>query len=595
MCGIIGEISREKPIDVEVFNKSRDLMYHRGPDGCGTEVLSENKVALGHRRLSIIDLSENGRQPMSNEDGSIWITFNGEIYNFPLLKKQLINLGHSFKSDSDTEVIVHGYEEWGMEGILSRLNGMFAFGLWDQNSQTLYIARDRFGIKPLYYYKNNSGLIFSSELKGIVGNKDVPRELDFSSVNDFFVYRFIPAPKSIWKNIFKLEPATYITYKPKEHTLFKKKYWEIETGGRYLKENEFLEAFWNQLNQSVDEHLISDVPVGIFLSGGYDSTTLTHLTHKQGHHLNSFSIGFKGWKKSEHYFARQVANQLQTKHHEAILSPDHLEVLPRLSYYYDEPLGGSSFLPTYLVSKFARENNIKVVLGGDGGDELLGGYRWHKAVLQNLNRLKQLKSLLSFGLSKNGAVDIENLVAGYYNKMSWADYNYLDANQLFNGNIPQNELPNDYWLYRKIVNPNLSALKNLQIIDYKTFMVDVVLTKVDRASMANSVEVRVPFLDYKLNELIMSLEEKVYFKPQTFKYPLKHELEKHFSDEIVNKPKSGFGSPLHKKHTGFFINSIRENKKLMEMLDLKIFNGLTGNNRKLWALYIFSNWVNEWL
>ena len=336
MCGIVGHLKIAESINPQLFDQMRDTLQHRGPDGSGTQILNNNKIALGHRRLSIIDLSNFGKQPMCNEDATIWLTFNGEIYNFEKIRTELQEKGHIFISKTDSEVLVHGYEEWGVEELLSKLNGMFAFAIWDQKEQKLVAARDRFGIKPFYFYHDSKQFIFASELKAIIMEPSVKREVDFSSVSDFLVYRFIPSPKSIYENIKKLPPAHYLIYDFANSTYKTVKYWKLESKNERLNSySEIVEKCEALLMTSIKEHLVSDVPIGIFLSGGYDSSSIVHYMSKLGYPVKSFTIGFENWGESEHEYARIISEKYFTSHYERILPPTLGSHISDLVYYYD--------------------------------------------------------------------------------------------------------------------------------------------------------------------------------------------------------------------------------------------------------------------
>jgi len=591
MCGIVGQVNIAEHINEKVFNSMRDTLQHRGPDGAGTEFLRDGKVALGHRRLSIIDLSEAGKQPMSNEDGSVWVTFNGEIYNFQVIRAELEKKGHHFKSHTDTEILVHGYEEWGTE-LLHRIKGMYAFAIWDDQRKKLFIARDRFGIKPVYYFYDQSRFIFASEIKGIIADNSVSRELDYSAVLDFLVYRFIPSPKSIWKNIKKLPPAHFLEFSVQDNTLNIEKYWDISTAQNKVEEKEIVEKTDHLLQQSIKEHLVSDVPIGVFLSGGFDSSTLVYYMHKLGYPTQSFSIGFEGWGQSEHRYAKMVADQYQTKHYEYIIKEsENIDNTEELMFYYDEPLGGSSFLPTYTVSKLASQE-VKVIMAGDGGDEVFAGYNWYKSIIDTYRRKRALFKI------KDRLNDTPYLLNAYYQAMSWAGFDYQSANQLFNDVFSESPIPEKHWLYRKNFDDKNGSLKALQLLDYHTFMPEVILNKVDRASMANSLEVRVPFLDHELTEMMMSLDEGQYYKKGKNKHILFEVIKNYFPKEILYKPKKGFGAPL---------GSVQEFAKMREvilgglLLQHQIINQSqiedylkTKQVMKLWAVYILEMWYREW-
>lgn len=587
MCGIIGEISQNE-IDSSHFKSMLNTLSHRGPDGEGIEYLYENRVALGHRRLSIIDLTEKGKQPMTNEDNSVWLTFNGEIYNFQQLKKELNAAGHQFKSTSDSEVLVHGYEHWGIDVLLDKISGMFAFAIWDEKLGKLFLARDRFGIKPLYYYHNSSHFIFSSELKAIHASKNVNLELDFSSVFDYFVYRYVPSPKSIYKHTYKLPPAHYLTFDPKSSDLKIYRYWELETAEDISNQDDINGTVKQLLNESINSHLVSDVPVGVLLSGGYDSSALVQFMSQMSYPISTYTIGFEKWSKSEHEFARLIAQKYNTDHHEHLIKDVVPENFDHLMYHYDEPLGGTSFLPTFKVSELASKH-VKVVLGGDGGDEIFAGYKWHYKISESLsspfNRIKNLKS--------------DWLLRQYFSQMSWSGFNYKEVNRLFHNVLNGKDVPDDLWLYRKYDNSKLPPIKRLQLLDISTFLPEVVLTKVDRASMSQSLEVRVPYLDHRIAEYFFHLQSDLYYDSSVKKKLLFDQIKDNLPAEILSKPKQGFGAPAANSEivSEYFRNINKLKIVEHKLVDATIISDYVNRNQapKLWAIFLFDNWYKKWL
>lgn len=593
MCGIIGEFSIKSKIDYHLFESMRDTLFHRGPDGSGAAYFLDDRVALGHRRLSIVDLSENGSQPMSNEDKTVWITFNGEIYNYQSLRKILEQNGHLFKSTSDTEVIIHGYEEWGIK-ILQKLEGMFAFCIWDDSNRSFFLARDRFGIKPLYYYKDEERFIFSSELKGILRNPKVEKRLNVHSLTDFLVYRFVPSPRSIWKSIMKLEPGQYLTYTVNDGIKLGK-YWSLTSGDETPGEQVVGEQTESLLRDAIKSHMISDVPVGVLLSGGFDSSLVTSMMTEVSENIRSFSIGFDRWDKSEHVHARIAAQHFGTEHSEEILKEAAISNLHKLSYYFDEPLGGSSFIPTYMVSRLAS-SKVKVVLSGDGGDELFAGYTWHRKInkLYYESGLKQRIKRAITGRSNY-------LLNTYFDLMSWSGYRYDDMSQLLNGDlidVEQNGQDN-LWLYKKYLNNKFGPVRTFQLLDFHSFLPEVVLTKVDRASMANSLEVRVPFLDTSVVSYVMNLSENVVFNPSVNKTILNYILKKRLPSSLLKKPKQGFGAPVRQVSSFVDEVDILYNSKIItdRIVERKYVERLIEINdqRRLWPLFILAHWGNTWL
>ena len=587
MCGIVGYLKHNGPVDIDQFNVMRDALKHRGPDGANTKVLDRRQVVLGHRRLSIIDLSEKGAQPMGNEDGSIWLTYNGEIYNFQELRRNLLQAGHVFRSETDSEVLIHGYEEWGMESLLGKLKGMFAFALWDANKQILLAARDRMGIKPFYYYQDGDQFIFASEIKAILKSPATDSSLDITAMTDFLVYRFIPSPKTIFRNVRKLSPAHFLKYDFRTAKLQTNPYWELSSEAKvHGSYREVLEKTQALMSTSIREHLISDVPVGVFLSGGYDSSTLVHYMSEFGYPTKSFSIGFAGWERTEHEDARMVAEKYRTEHHEEVLPSDLGQELSRYMYHYDEPIGGTSFLPTFAVSELASKD-VKVVVGGDGGDEVFAGYNWYYRIM---DRKQSLKSKINGFLRGS-----RSLLAAYHQEMTWSGFSYREMRELFNDHPDLRFTPSDLWIYEKYDRPDWPDLKRLQHLDIKTFMPEVICTKVDRASMAFSLEVRVPFLDHELMEFVFSLDPSVYYQPGVKKRLLHDIMKPHFPPEILAKKKQGFGAPVRRRmeFSEALINGSLVRKELISADVVKRYRE-KNQWRKIWALYILENWYRCW-
>ncbi len=610
MCGIIGEIS-SKQIDVNKFIRMRDELFHRGPDDAGLYVNESGNVALGHRRLTIIDLSAAGRQPMSNETGDVWLTFNGEIYNYKELRDEL-GKDHIFKSKSDSEVIIHAYEQWGID-CLKKLRGMFAFGIWDEKASKLLLARDRIGIKPLYYYLKDKRFIFSSELKGIIKDEGIERKIDPTALKHYFVYRYVPAPRSIWQNMYKLPPAHYLVYENSKCSI--QEYWDPGSGNDASEEESIAKEIRDLLEDSVSHHLISDVPVGTLLSGGLDSSTITAIGSKHKEDLLTYSIGFESEEHSELPYSRSVTDRLKVKNTEKILSSSEIpHLLEKVLYHYDEPLGDSSIFPTFLLMETVSKE-VKVALSGDGGDEVFAGYNWYSAFFfykrfeglswffktvyfvllkipdrfttRAVNRLKRnLKPFSMNGLERYRAImaprfeedEISGLFAESY-------YRKIDSDEGV----------------EKYAQNDLTRVKDLQLLDMRTFLVDDILAKVDRASMANSLEVRVPFLDHHIVEYVMSLDPDIIFKNSEKKYLLKKVAGSLLPWDIIHRNKKGFSAPIDK--FGLIDNNIRlledpytvkDGILKQEAIDKLICSGKKADRAKLWLLVLFELWYRKW-
>ena len=389
------------------------------------------------RRLAFLDLSPEGHQPMANSAGNIYLTFNGEIYNYLELKATLTGLGYHFKTSTDTEVLLYGYEEWGT-GILKRLKGMFGFAIWDERKRTLLLARDRFGIKPLYYQLNNEGIVFGSELKAVVSDPECNPEVDWSSVCDYLVYRFVPSPKTIWKNISKLPPAHFLVWSEGEDPVIEE-YWKLGNSKLELSEKEAVERFDTMLEESVRIHVRSDVQVGAFLSGGYDSSAIVYYLSRIRYPTNTFSIGFENWKGTEDHFAKTVANHFQYPNFSQVLDSGSLDLVADLVHFYDEPIADISIIPTYLVSQLAAQKN-KGVLSGEGADELLVGYDWTKAI----------------GLLNDRKLSDSEMIERYARAMAMGRFDRKEINNCLNPDLLDGNLPHPDWFYKKHFRNDLS-------------------------------------------------------------------------------------------------------------------------------------------
>lgn len=592
MCGILAQVCNRQPIDERIFLRMRDTLAHRGPDDADTWTSSDGMVALGHRRLAIIDLSKLGRQPLSNEDGTIWLSYNGEIYNFQELRSTLESNGHRFRSHTDSEVIVHAYEEWG-ESCVNRFLGMFAFVIWDDGRQLLFGARDRLGVKPLHFHISESGFICASEIKAIVEHPDVPRILDQSAICDYLTYRYIPSPKTIWKSVRKLPPAHTFTYR--NGTLRTRRYWTLEQGDTVIPKTDAVEQLAELLEDSVKIRLISDVPLGVFLSGGLDSSAIAWQMGRIADRVDSFTIGFGNGEKDETSDAAQMAEHLKTNHHAEILSESELENLSTLLWYFDEPFGASSMCPTFLVSRIARRN-VTVALSGDGGDEALAGYNWYDSLLGiKPNFLRQWMYT-----QKRRWQPAKERLAERYRQTTTPRFQRNQLHQLFS--VPLTHLEDDeLWFFEQAIRPDLNGVKQLQWLDTHTFLPEESLTKVDRASMANSLEVRSPFLDHRLFEWTFSLDEAVYFGGIK-KHLLKELLKHHLPERTIDKPKRGFSAPVN-----LYWNDVRCNQVLREsravadgLLNSKFMDNLIHQRddrairAQRWLLTVFELWYRKW-
>lgn len=563
MCGIAGFAG---PKNDEVLHAMADAIRHRGPDGEGYYSCSTNGISLAHRRLSITDIA-GGHQPMWNEDQSVAIVFNGEIYNHMELRSELLRKGHIFKSDhSDTEVIVHGYEEWGAD-LLHRLNGMFAFCIYDSTRKCLFFARDRFGKKPLYYASFNQNLVFASELKALLIHPQVKKEIDPVSLQKYFGYGFIPAPYSLYRNIFKLPGGHYMFYDLATAQTKISKYWQFRVAPdrSYEKssDEELALELRTLLTDAVKRRMVADVPVGVFLSGGIDSSTVLACA-VQGENtdrIKTFSIGFHEKEFDESDIARNIANCFKSDHAEEIFGIDSArEVADQVLSMLDEPMGDSSILPTYLLSRFARQS-VTVALGGDGGDELFAGYAPFRAlkaaqiysdllpkevrdfILSQVNRLPASESYLSLDFKLKRTLQGLRYPPSVWNPAWLAPLKPEEMTELMNIPVEWDELYSDAidaWQ-----SSDADDLIGRAIEFYgKFYLQDGVLTKVDRASMMVGLEVRAPFLDNSVVEFALRLPSNLKYRGGTSKYLLKKAMKDILPDSLLYRPKKGFGIPL---------------------------------------------------
>jgi asparagine synthase (glutamine-hydrolysing) len=618
MCGIAGFVETQLTIGEEekhaILDRMCQVIRHRGPDDQG--IMVKEGVSLGMRRLSIIDLS-GGHQPISGEDGRVTIVFNGEIYNFQELKRNLEARGHQFKTNSDTETIVHAYEEYGSKCV-DHLRGMFGFAIWDDRERSLFIARDRVGKKPLYYTLTPTGtLVFGSEMKSLLEHPEVERDINPVAIDAYLTFGYVPDPLSIFRNVHKLPPGHYLTFINGQVSI--KQYWDFQYE---LAPHRSIEEYMEELDTLIDEavkiRLISEVPLGAFLSGGVDSSTVVgYMARHMDQPVKTFSIGFHEDSFNELKYARVAAKHFGTEHHEFIVTPDICQIIDELAWHFDEPFNDSSALPTYMVSKLARDY-VTVVLSGDGGDELFAGYTRY-VIDKKRSGFSKLPSFIRKGLMQpisrhlpHGAwgrnfinnisldsldryIDSVSVFTGL-NKTSL--YN-RDFTSLLNGDNYAHNLFREYAMQPKTGEP----LDSLLYLDSKTYLPGDILTKVDRMSMAVSLEARVPLLDHKLIEFVTRIPASLKMKNLETKHIFKRVVRGTVPDEILDRPKQGFGVPIQQWINEQLRDRIREtlaeprtqqrgyvNQAYVNQLLTEHERGRRDHSNALWTLLMLELW-----
>jgi asparagine synthase (glutamine-hydrolysing) len=618
MCGICGKvyIDRSRRIEDDEITAMRDTMVSRGPDAGGNHL--DRYAGLGHRRLSIIDLAASV-QPMSNEDGTVWIVFNGEIYNFAELRSDLLARGHRFRTAGDTEVIIHLYEEFGEECV-TRLRGMFAFAIWDSRSDSLFIARDRIGIKPVYYALDQHAFLFGSELKALLADERFweTREMDLDAVHSYLSFLSVPDPVCIYRGVRKLPAGHTLTLRDGKVAL--RRYWNVT----FQDEDGVSEETWGErvlelMREAVRIRLVSDVPLGAFLSGGIDSSTVVALmAGMMDRPVKTFSIGFSERAHNETSDAKRVAQHLKTDHTELILSPaEARSVIPQLLVHFDEPFADSSAIPTYYVSKLARER-VTVALSGDGGDELFGGYPWRQVQPSYQRLAGHLPLSVRSGISRLSAA-IPQGVRGRnflthlhvpferYSLDSRAIFDEADRRALYAPLL--NDAVGASDPYRHLL-PHLddaagrSWESRMMEYDVKTYLPNDILTKVDRMSMRVSLEARVPLLDHKLVELAARIPASLKIRDGVAKHILKRIIAPYLPKEVLEKRKHGFSIPLETwlrtELKTDVLDTLRGgnqhrlfDRAAVERITDAFFRGDDSRNHQVWTLYAFELWYRN--
>ena len=621
MCGIAGLLRRDgAPADGALLKRMTDRIAHRGPDGEGFHL--DGPVGLGHRRLSIIDLS-TGAQPMASASGSTWITYNGEVYNYRELRQELTARGCEFRTTSDTEVILAAYETWDV-GCLDRLRGMFAFAIWDAPRRRLLLARDRVGIKPLVYSWDGRCLRFASELKAILEDPAVPRAIDREALRDYFTHLYVPGPRSIFRGIHKLPPASYLlcpldgTGEPEVRT-----YWDLRmTPDATIPEAQWVEELDHLLHETVRMHLVSDVPVGAFLSGGLDSSTVAAcMARSATGPIKTFSIGFDEADFDELRYARMLAARYGTDHFELVVKPDVMEVLPRLAWQFDEPFADASAVPTYCVSRITRDH-VTVALSGDGGDESYAGYRRYAEAARLRERMDRtplalLKPLARWAgaLRRPGARGREFLqvhgldAVDRYTRMVTYQTPETLAGLLTSEAAAEIDLAGPQRALRALAGRagTDDYVSTLQYMDVHHYLPEDILTKVDRASMLTSLEARVPLLDHVVMEHAARMPPGLKLREGSGKHILKAAMRPYLPAEMLSRRKMGFGVPLarwFRKDLKDFTRDVLLDARTRErgivrpdaaarLLDAHLTGGRDYSSQ-LWSLICFELWCRQW-
>ena len=611
MCGICGYVGIQ--VDISILEMMVQSLRHRGPDDFG--YWTNNKAALGHTRLAIIDLTEAASQPMTTQDSRYVLVFNGEIYNYRELRRELEQDGEDFQSASDTEVILLGYRKWGKE-ILERLRGMFAFAIWDAHLQQLFLARDRIGIKPLFYAPLANALVFASEIKAILAHPRLSREMNHAAVDSYLNLGYVPGPNTIFQGIQAVMPGCWVEWK--DGVLQTHQYWapDFRNPPHVGREEDFIEELDEKLNDAVKSHLVADVPVGAFLSGGVDSSLVAAIAQRHSlEPLRTFTVGFsKGG--DERHFARTVAAHIHSNHHECLITADFVGHLPRLLWHLEQPLFDNSILPTYLVSQFARKE-VKVVLSGDGGDEPFAGYDWTRfaLALPNLPRLwspsgwqwtyqRGLGGFLKKLLYDLGHGEDSRYIRRMSVSRSLRHWIYTsEFLQLLENDPPQENL--DILLKRASVR---DIRDRFLYADLCAYLPEDVLFKVDRMSMANALEVRVPFLDHYFLEWVMKLPFSMRYRRARGKYLLRKLAARYLPPLILKPRKQGFTVPMGRWLHGelgnlvaelfssktFRQRSIVRPQAALALLDMHRSKRYELGHR-IWSLVILEVWARVWL
>lgn len=633
MCGISGLIDYTKNSSQEILQRMTDTLSHRGPDGSGYELFSSGKatIGIGHRRLSIIDLSNAGKQPMNY--GHLWITFNGEVYNYAEIKKELEGLGHSFKGHSDTEVILHAFAEWHITCI-DKFIGMFAFVIYDTQAEQMFCVRDRAGVKPFFYYWNDGLFLFASELKAFQQHPHFKKQLNLNAVASFMQHGHVPTPHCIFEHCYKLKPGHFLQFDIATSTLNTVQYWNVYDSYNKPK----LDISFNDaktktesiLKLAFDYRMVADVPVGVFLSGGYDSTCLTALLQKdRTEKLKTFTIAVPAMGLNEAPFAKQISERLGTDHYEyECTEKEAMAFMKDLPYYYDEPFADSSAIPTMLVCKMARQQ-VAVALSADAGDEVFAGYNRYEYILKHGKKIHQTPAFV-----RNTALKLMNALPADKIPVLRKTYNFhnryeklkslmqdpspaqmmLSLSRQFDekqiGRLMKQQvtqLETDYTTI-SLRSDFYTTLSFMTAVDYKTYLLDDILQKVDRAAMAMSLEGREPFLDHRVIEWAAQLPDDYKYVNGNKKYILKEIVHQYIPEKVMNRPKTGFAIPIEqwlskdlKEEVLYFLQEekiVKQgifNPDSIRQLKADFFAGKKELAQKIWYVLMFQMWYEKWM
>lgn len=666
MCGITGifNLGKTDRFDQSLLTAMRDTMFHRGPDGGSNWISPDGKVGLAHRRLSIIDLSEAATQPMSNETGGVWITFNGEIYNHTGLRKELQAAGHQFRSDhSDTEVLVHGYEEWGLDGLLKRIAGDYAFAIWDEGKQLLSLARDRIGVKPLYFHAGQKQFLFGSEIKAILAHPDVPRDVEPVAMYHYLSFLTTPAPLTMFRGIYKL-PAGHAMTVDRQGVIKAWRYWDAvpgqgispeETRGlsEAATEDFYVSGIRERLEKAVDRRMMSDVPFGVFLSGGVDSSTNVALMSRlMDRPVDSFTVGFKDYAHlNELEYADQIAKEFKTNHHQILIDEkDMVGYLDQLIHHQDEPIADWVCIPLYFVSKLTRDNGVTVIQVGEGSDEQFSGYASYMGYLKLYHKywspfrryvpgpLQHMAAGMAKAAAKfkpglamyadiidRAARNREHFWSGATVFWDTLKRDLVNASADWSAQVPESVrnsglLPPGYLetdTFNVIssflgpfdaAHPGQDALTRMIYNEFKLRLPELLLMRVDKITMSESLEARVPFLDHELVEFTMDIPEAWKTRKGEAKYLLKKAVEGLIPDNIIYRKKMGFGAPMADWLRGDFGRQAEQavlGSALLRRGHLnvehvrKLFDDHRSGRRDtslyLWTLFNLTSWYDYWI